>query len=161
MSESSFEKGEKFVRAVIEKIPSGVDIIKEYRSLGNKFDLILTHPSKKRGANRIISDNKEAEKLIREAKSIIIIECSKPGKFKSIKENFGEILKLPSLNDEIIRKIRAICFVHEEIKEPKYKNHLKKLNQILFNPNFKIELIELEELRDRILELISYMKTYT
>lgn len=152
---SPFKIGEEFVDDVIKEIPNIVNVIKEYISLGNKFDLILTFPKKNNVISVVKGDTRVARKLIEEAEGIIIIECSRRGRFKHIKENFGEILKIPALNDDVIQKIKAFYLVHEKIENPKYKDYFERLSKLLFNPIFKVELIELKDINDKIAKLVA------
>jgi len=148
--------GEEFVKRVINSLMNmNVNIIKEYVKNGRKFDIILTYP-KMKGVDKIIHGKERslANKLIKSAKSIIIIECSKPGhRLKYIKANFGEVLKLAVLDQDVLKKIRAFILVHERLGNRVYKLYVEKLNKVL-SPNFKMILLEYGEVKHRIAEII-------
>jgi len=150
-TKSSAEIGKKFVEDVISKIPNTVNVIKEYTSSRNKFDLILTFPRKNGGGKVIKGNTSQAKKLIEKAESIVILECSKVGKFKDIKGNFGEILKIPALTEN--KKIKSFYLVHEEIENPKYSVYLEELCRHWLKPVFKVELIELKDIANKIANL--------
>jgi len=131
------------------------NIIKEYVKNGRKFDIILTYP-KIKGVDKIVHGNERslANNLIKNAKGIIIIECSKPGhRLKYIKANFGEILKLAVLDQDVLKKIRAFILVHERLRNRVYKLYVERLNKVL-SPNFKMILLEYSEVKHRIAEFI-------
>ena len=147
--------GEEFVNAVIEEIKNvQANIIREYVSHGNRFDLVLVIPRRKDVRDIIQGNSDLAKELVEKAKAIIIIECSKGRRFKHIKANFGEILKLPALGDEVVHKVRGAIFVHSEIVKTKYKEYAERLNELIFRSGFRIILAELSEVRDRVIELI-------
>jgi len=147
--------GGEFVCAVIRELKGiPANIIREYPSGGNKFDLILTIPQREDIRGIIQGNSDLARELVREAESLIIIECSKGRRFKHIKANFGEILKLPALGDEVVHKVRGAIFVHSEIVKTKYKEYAERLNELIFRSGFRIILAELSEVRDRVIELI-------
>ena len=115
--------GEEFVKQVINSLTNmDVNIIKEYVKNGRKFDIILTFP-KMKDVDKIVHGKERslANRLIKNAKSIIIVECSKPGlRLKYIKANFGEILKLAVLDQDVLKKIRAFILVHERLRNRVY-----------------------------------------
>ena len=148
------EIGEEFVNEVIKRIPNSVNIIEEYSSSGNKFDLILTFP-KRKNVSKVIKGNLDlAKDVIKKAESIVIIECSKSGEFKAIKENFGEILKIPVLKRDVIKKIKNFYLAHEKIKKSKYRKYFGTLLKLFLKPNFKIELIEFKDIEKIVHELL-------
>ena len=147
--------GEEFVCAVIRELKDvPANIVREYSSSGNKFDLILTIPQRKDIRDTIQGNSDLAKELVREAESLIIIECSKGRRFKHIKANFGEILKLPALGGEVVHKVRGVVFVHGGIVNVKYKGYAESLNALIFKPRLRIALVELGEVRDKVMEFI-------
>ena len=154
--------GGEFVCAVIRELKGiPANIIREYPSGGNKFDLILTIPQREDIRGIIQGNSDLARELVREAESLIIIECSKGRRFKHIKANFGEILKLPALGDKVVHKVRGVIFVHGEIVNMKYKGYAERLNELIFKPKLRIALVELKEVQNKVMEFISlYSSSY-
>ena len=140
--QSSSIIGSSFINQCIRDIPSGL-IYKEFRILGNKFDAILVPSSQKK-----VIEWKEIKKEINlNGLNIYVLEFTKNGKFKNIKENFGELLKIPLLKKHYPDvQLKGFYSIHERISKKYQKIVNKELNSI-FRCNFPIKVIERRQLR--------------
>jgi len=54
----------------------------------------------------------------------------------------------------VVRKVRGVVFVHCGMVNVKYKGCAESLNALVFKPGFKVALVELGEVRDKVMEFI-------
>jgi len=136
--------GEKFVNRCIEKIPVG-HIIMGLRIGRNEFDAILLKSNRK--VVEKWKDIKHKEKEIINGKEIYILEFTRGDKFKDIKANFGELLKVPLLMHKYPKaKIKGFFSIHESVE--KHYKELKLKNIADFK--FKVDVIELKDIERKL-----------